>query len=61
MHTLIEAGSDIEERDSHECTPLYIAALNGREAVVRVLLDLGADKEARSDCLLLLLLCYSRA
>ena len=50
MYTLIEAGSDIEEKDANDCTPLYIAALNGRVAVVRLLLDLGADKEAQTDC-----------
>jgi len=29
---------------------LYIAALTGRKAVVRVLLDRGEDTEAMSDC-----------
>ena len=50
MRKLLDAGSDIEEKDSYGGTPLYIAALTGRKAVVRVLLDRGADTEAMSDC-----------
>ena len=38
-------GADVDHRDPrHGATPLYIAAQNGHDAVVRALLDAGADK-----------------
>ncbi|KAJ1472588.1 Asn-hydroxylation Stabilises the ankyrin repeat domain protein [Baffinella frigidus] len=49
VFNLIEAGAPIEERDNIGATPLSIAALNGREAVTRVLLDHGANKDAESE------------
>ena len=40
-------GADVNYRDSdyRGCTPLFIAAQKGHDAVVRALLDAGADKD----------------
>ena len=39
----------MEARDNIGCTALCIAALNGREAVTRVLLSAGADQDVESE------------
>ena len=39
----------VEERDNIGCTALCIAALNGREAVTRVLLSAGANQNVESE------------
>ena len=40
---LIDAGANIEARDSEERTPLVAAALGGRDRVTRLMLDRGAE------------------
>jgi CubicO group peptidase (beta-lactamase class C family) len=45
----IEAGSDLNERDSYGSTPLVIATTFGRTEAARVLLDGGADPETRNN------------
>jgi ankyrin repeat protein len=44
---LSENQSDVDERDSHNQTPLYLAALRGHEKVVRLLLERDADVGAK--------------
>ena len=50
VRALVAAGADMEERhvvDQYaECTPLHHAAVKGRVAVARHLVECGADKEA---------------
>lgn len=40
---LLEGGVDVESRDMHGETPLCLAAANGQEDAVRLLLDKGAN------------------
>jgi ankyrin repeat protein len=40
---LLKVGADIYSKDKIGITPLFIASKNGREAVIRRLLDSGAD------------------
>ena len=48
MRLLLEAGANKDAKDNYGNTPLFVAAMNGHEAVVRLLLEAGADKEAKS-------------
>lgn len=44
LHALLHAGLfDVEERDYNGCTPLHIAAHEGRQDMVKVLISEGAD------------------
>lgn len=44
LHALLHAGLfDVEERDYNGCTPLHIAAHEGRQDMVKVLISKGAD------------------
>ena len=43
MRALIEAGADINKARDNGVTPLYIAAQEGLEVVLRALIELGAD------------------
>lgn len=43
--SLLEQGADIEGEDKEDLTALHWAARLGRERIVRVLLDHGADVE----------------
>ena len=43
MRALIELGADINKADDDGATPLYIATEKGHEAVVRALIEAGAD------------------
>ena len=46
---LINEGADIDLKDSkHSSTPLLYACQNGRTKLVRVLLEKGADINAKS-------------
>ena len=45
MRTLLDAGADKDLAADDGVTPLIIAALHGRDAVVRSLLPAGADKD----------------
>ena len=46
--TLIEAGTDVNAKDIHGRTPLHEAAEAGRTDIVQLLLDHGADVNARA-------------
>lgn len=46
---LIEAGADLEARDSQGRTPLLLAVANDHAAVARALLAAGASPDARAD------------
>ncbi|CEJ90318.1 hypothetical protein VHEMI06109 [[Torrubiella] hemipterigena] len=50
VEALLAAGADIEEphRDDYGCRPLGFAACRGHDEIVRILLDHGADMEARN-------------
>ena len=43
MRLLLDRGADINQADRQACTPLYMAAGDGHEAIVRLLLDRGAS------------------
>lgn len=45
---LINAGAPLEERNRHEWTPLYIAALRGNSRVIEALIKAGADINAKT-------------
>ena len=46
---LIERGADVNAVQTAGYRPLHQAAVAGREDLVRMLLDAGADKTARCD------------
>ncbi len=46
INTLIAEGADLEQRDSHQRTPLLVAAHLGFDEVAKVLLEAGADPNA---------------
>jgi ankyrin repeat protein len=46
---LIERGVDVNAAQTAGYRPLHQAAVTGREDLVRMLLDAGADKTARCD------------
>jgi ankyrin repeat protein len=43
VNVLLEAGAELEVKDSLGQTPLYLAAKKGHEAVISVLLEAGAE------------------
>ena len=47
IHDFLEAGANIEVRDTFRHTPLLDAAINGRLEVVEYLISRGADRNAR--------------
>lgn len=47
VRQLLEEGADIEERGVDESTPLYVACYFAHEAVVRLLIERGADVTAK--------------
>jgi hypothetical protein len=47
VKTAIESGAALETRTPYGQTPLYLAAMNGHEEVVRFLLDKGASTDVR--------------
>jgi hypothetical protein len=47
VNALVSSGRDPDPTDSHGRTPLSYAAANGHEAVVRLLLEKGADVDAK--------------
>jgi ankyrin repeat protein len=46
VRRLLEEGVDINSKDKYGGTPLLQAAVNGHEALVRLLLEKGADVNA---------------
>jgi ankyrin repeat protein len=44
---LLEAGSDLEAANENGCTPLLMAAIEGHVSIARMLLEAGANIEAR--------------
>ena len=48
MRALIGAGADVNKTSDNGVTPLFAAALRGREAIVRALIGFGADVNAAS-------------
>lgn len=46
---LLDAGADINRKDDRHWTPLHVAARHGRNGMIRLLLDRGANKELTSD------------
>jgi hypothetical protein len=47
VKSLIEKGAAVETKTPYGQTPLYLAAMNGHEEVVRFLLDKGATTDVR--------------
>src|SRR5260221_7200937 len=47
VKTAIEGGAALETKTPYGQTPLYLAAMNGHEEVVRFLLDKGAGTDVR--------------
>jgi Ankyrin repeats (3 copies) len=47
VKTAIEGGAALETKTPYGQTPLYLAAMNGHEEVVRLLLDKGASTDVR--------------
>jgi ankyrin repeat protein len=47
MKQLLENGADLEFSDNNRGTPLSLAAEDGHEAVVKQLLEKGANMETR--------------
>lgn len=48
MRMLLEAGADANERGVNDWTPLHRAAIGGDETMMAILIDGGADHEART-------------
>ena len=48
VHQLLEAGCDINEKDSNSSTPLYYACLYGNVDTAQVLIDMHADINAHA-------------
>jgi hypothetical protein len=46
---LVQRGADIDARSTNGSTPLMMAVYEGREAVVKQLITLGADRRVRND------------
>ena len=44
MKLLLEKGADVESKSNIGQTPLLLAAWNGHKAVVKLLLEKGAEK-----------------
>jgi len=51
MQALLDADADINAVDDENNTALILASSTGKDAVVRFLLDLGADVNIRSNVL----------
>jgi ankyrin repeat protein len=49
VRTLVEAGADLEARDSHQRSPLLLAATADLCDIARLLVTLGADPDALDD------------
>ena len=49
IHTLLNAGANINARNREGNTPLHFAAGNGHTEAIRILLDAGADIDAKNN------------
>src|SRR5882762_5705519 len=47
VKTAMEGGATVETKTPYGQTPLYLAAMNGHEEVVRLLLDKGASADVQ--------------
>ena len=48
LHYLIEKGSNIDHPDKHGLTPLHLAVAGGNVAIAKLLMEAGADIDART-------------
>jgi len=49
VRCLLDLGVAVDEKDQSGMTPLFVACLNGHEAIVRLLLERGADPNVGSE------------
>jgi ankyrin repeat protein len=45
----LDAGADVDAKNRHDCTALFMASHNAHTGVVKMLLDRGADVNEKND------------